>query len=84
MKLYALEMVVVDDITKNDPNPKEVVVEVEMMTLGVALELIVEVEDGEDDFGGALEVGGCCCSDGDEEELIKARVLVKVKASLEK
>ena len=44
MKLYALEMVVVDDITKNDPNPKEVVVEVEMMTLGVALELIVEVE----------------------------------------
>ena len=32
-KLYELEMVEVDDITKNDPNPKEVVVEVEMMTL---------------------------------------------------
>ena len=44
MKLYELEMVEVDDITKNDPNPKEVVVEVEMMTLGVALELVVEMK----------------------------------------
>jgi len=32
VKLYELEMVVVDDITKNDPNPK-VMVEVEMKTL---------------------------------------------------
>ena len=38
---------------------------------------VVEVEDGEDDFGGALEVGGCCCSDGDEEGLMEVRVLVK-------
>ena len=44
----------------------------------------MEMKEEEDDLGDPQGVGGCCCSDGDEEELMKARVLVKVKASLEK
>ena len=45
----------------------------------------MEVDDEEEGgiFDGVDDLGGGC-GDGDEEELMKARVLVKVKASLEK
>ena len=35
------------------------------------------MKEEEDDLGDLLGVGGCCCGDGDEEELKEVRVLVE-------
>ena len=43
MKLYELEMVVVVDITKNDPKSKLMLLEMEMMALEMPLELTLEM-----------------------------------------
>ena len=46
----------------------------ELMTLWW---LPMEMKEEEDDLGDLLGVGGCCCGDGDEEELKEVRVLVE-------
>ena len=47
---------------------------------GIFDEVVVasmEMKEEEDDLGDLQGVGGCCYSDGDEEELMGVRVLVK-------